>query len=310
VLGSVAQSPPTAQAATVTTLGPSAQRSAYTVNIRQDDFNATLSAQQFYQSFPDVFDYLVLNNTAFNPSSSVFFASARNRIAGLGMPIYDRSATYGASPTGKLRGLVNYTTNTPVDLAHQVLTHEMGHAFCCFIKGTPLSSASHWPLSSTAFGIMGGSGHPVSNAGYMMLTPLGDGTYRIDARTPYGGFTNLDLYLFGLADSSQVEPQLVFSDQTQKTVVGGILGGGTTTTTIRDIVTANGLRPLEYTGTPITYRAALVIVSRGRLLTPQEMGYYDLAAQRGEATTSFDGQYLTPFNVNTRGRGVLVTKLP
>src|SRR5215831_4764582 len=86
--------------------------------------------------------------------------------------------------------------------------------------------------------------------------------------------------LFGLADSSQVEPQLVFTDQTQKPVVGRILGGGTTTTTIRDIVTANGLRPLEYTGTPITYRAALVIVSRGRLLTPQEMGFYDLAALR------------------------------
>ena len=37
---------------------------------------------------------------------------------------------------------------------------------------------------------------------------------------------------------------------------------------------------------------------------------YDLEGQLGEATTTFDGQYLTPFNVNTRGRGVLVTKLP
>jgi hypothetical protein len=40
------------------------------------------------------------------------------------------------------------------------------------------------------------------------------------------------------------------------------------------------------------------------------MAYYDLVAQRGEATTTFDGQYLTPFNVNTRGRGILVTRLP
>jgi hypothetical protein len=70
------------------------------------------------------------------------------------------------------------------------------------------------------------------------------------------------------------------------------------------------LRPLEYTGTPITYRAVLVVVSRGRLLTAQEMAYYDLAAQRGEATSTFDGKFLTPFNVNTRGRGILVAKLP
>jgi hypothetical protein len=311
VFALVAQSPPGTAAATVTSLSATAQRSAYTVNIRQDDFDATKVSQQFFQVMPDVFDYLVLNNTAFVPGGSVFFITARNRIAGLGMGIYDFSATYGATATGKLRGFVNYTTNAPVDLAQQVLTHEMGHAFCCFIKNTPLSSGSpHWPLSTAAFGIMGGNGNPGSNAGYMKLTPLGNGTYRVDAQSPYSGFTNLDLYLFGLADSSQVEPQIVFADQTQKATVGAILGGATTTTAIRDIVTANGLRPLEYTGTPITYRDVLVVVSRGRLLTPQEMAFYDVAAQRGEATSSFDGKYLTPFNVNTRGRGILVTKLP
>lgn len=311
VFGLVAQSPSGTAAATIMPLSATAQRSAYTVNIRQDDFDATRVSQQFFQVMPDVFDYLVLNNTAFSPGGSVFFVSARNKIAGLGMGSYDFSASYGASPTGTLRGFVNYTTNAPVDFAQQVLTHEMGHAFCCFIKNTPLSSGSpHWPLSTAAFGIMGGNGNPGSNAGNVKLTPLGNGTYRVDAQSPYSGFTNLDLYLFGLADSSQVEPQIVFADQTQKATVGSILGGTTTTTTIRDIVTANGLRPLEYTGTPITYRAVLVVVSRGRLLTAQEMAYYDLAAQRGEATSTFDGKFLTPFNVNTRGRGILVTKLP
>ena len=157
---------------------------------------------------------------------------------------------------------------------------------------------------------IGRSRLPPSNAGNVKLTPLGDGTYRVDAQTPYSGFTNLDLYLWGLADSSQVEPQIVFADQTQNATIGAVLGGATTTTTIREIVVANGLRPLEYSGTPITYRAALVVVSRGRLLTAAEMAYYDLVAQRGEATTTFDGQYLTPFNVNTRGRGILVTRLP
>lgn len=307
----IAQSPANTAPATITPLSATAQRSAYTVNVRQDDFSPTSTALQFYASFADVFDYLVLHNTARVVGGSVFYVDARNRVTGLGIPVSDNSAQYGASPTGKLRGFVNFTTNAPLDLAEQVMTHEMGHAFCCFIGGTPLSSGSpHWPLSTAAFGIMGGNGNPPSNAGYLKLTPLTNGTFRVDAQAPYSGFTNLDLYLFGLADSSQVEPQVVFANQAQTPAVGAILSGTTTTTTIRDIVLANGLRPLEYTGTPVTYRAALVVVSRGRLLTAQEMAYFDLAAQRGEATSSFDGQYKTPFFVNTRGRGVLVTKLP
>lgn len=311
VFGVVAQDDAAIAPATVTTLSPTAQRSTYVVNVRQDDLNATSAARQFFQSLPDVFDYLVVSNTAFTPGSSVFFVSARNRVTGLGIGLSDNSAQYGATPSGKLRGLVNYTTNAPVDLAMQVMTHEMGHAFCCFITGTPLSSGSpHWPLSSAAFGTMGGNGNPGSNAGDRKLTALPDGTYRVDAQSPATGFTNLDLYLFGLIDSSQVAPQFVFTNQNQTASVGSILVGPTTTTTIRDIVVANGLRPLEYTGTPITYRAALVILSRGRLLTPQEMAHYDIVAQRGEATTSFDGHFITPFFVNTRGRGILVTKLP
>jgi hypothetical protein len=311
VFGVVAKMPSNAPVATITSLGPSAQRSAYTVNIRQDNFDPTATALQFYQHLPDVFDYLVLHNTANIVGGSVFFVSARNGIGGLGLGTYDFSASYGASPTGKLRGFVNYTTNAPVDFAQQVLSHEMGHAFCCFIKGTGLASGSpHWPLSSAAFAIMGGNGNPGSNAGNMKLTPLGNGSYRVDAQSPYGGFSNLELYLLGLGDSSQVEPQFVFTDQTQHVSVGAVLVGPTTAVTIRDIVAANGLRPLEYSGTPIAYRDALVVVSRGRLLTVQEMSYFDLAAQRGEATTSFDNQFLTPFFVNTRGRGMLITKLP
>ena len=311
VFGVVAQDDAAIAPATVTTLSPTAQRSTYVVNVRQDDLNATSAARQFFQSLPDVFDYLVVSNTAFTPGSSVFFVSARNRVTGLGIGLSDNSAQYGATPSGKLRGLVNYTTNAPVDLAMQVMTHEMGHAFCCFITGTPLSSGSpHWPLSSAAFGTMGGNGNPGSNAGDRKLTALPDGTYRVDAQSPATGFTNLDLYLFGLIDSSQVAPQFVFTNQNQTASVGSILVGPTTTTTIRDIVVANGLRPLEYTGTPVTYRAALVILSRGRLLTPQELAHYDIVAQRGEATTSFDGHFITPFFVNTRGRGILVTKLP
>jgi hypothetical protein len=187
----------------------------------------------------------------------------------------------------------------------------MGHAFSNFLTGTALSAGiPHWPLSTTAFAIMGGNGNPGSNAGNRKLVPIGGGSYRVDAQSPYGGFNNLELYQLGLADSSEVEDQVVFQNQTQSTQVGSVLQGPSTIVTIRDIVAANGLRTPGYGGTPVTFRLATVVVSRGRLLTPSEMTIFDLMAQRGEAMTRFDDGYGAPFYVNTRGRAILVTSIP
>lgn len=299
-------------AVTVTPLAPDVQRSQYIVNIRDDDVrqnnNTPHIAQRFYQYFGDTFEYLGLSEMATTGSNPNFFG-VRNRVAGTGQLVYDRSALFGTSPSGKLRGFMNYRNY--FDLAHQVATHEMGHAFCCFLQNVALSSGSpHWPLSTTAFAIMGSNGPPGANAGWMKLTPVGGGAFRVDLQSPAGGLNNLELYLMGLADSSEVENQLVFQNQTQTVQVGAVLQGPTTVVTIRDIVSANGKRPTDYAGTPVTFHLAMIVVSRGRLLTAAEMSYFDDAARRGEATTSFDNQFVTPFFVNTRGRGVLVTRIP
>ena len=303
---------PGTPAVAVAALASDVQRSAYVVNIRDDGVrlsnNTPRLAQRFYQYFGDTFEYIALSEIA-TTVGSIYFVGARNRVAGTGQQIYDNSAVYGASPSGKLLGFLNFRNF--FDLAQQVTSHEMGHAVCCFLKGVALSTGTpHWPLATTAFAIMGSNGNPGSNAGYIKLTSLGGGAFRVDPQSPYGGFNNLELYLLGLADTSEVEPQLVFQDQTQPAQSGRTLQGPATTVTIRDIVVANGLRPTTYTGTPVTFHLATIVVSRGRLLTPTEMSYFDLAAQRGEATTSFDGQFTTPFFVNTRGRGILVTRIP
>jgi len=79
---------------------------------------------------------------------------------------------------------------------------------------------------------------------------------------------------------------------------------------IDDLIAANGPRRPAWDGVPKTFRMATLVVSRGRLLTAFEMTYYDRMAARGEATTSLDGgAFATPFFVNTRGRGILVTRL-
>jgi uncharacterized protein YjdB len=298
--------------APIVSLAADVQRTDYVVNIRDDGLrqadNTRRVVQKFYQYFGDVYEYIALSELG-TSLGSIFFSGVRNRVTGVGLTAYDNSALYGASSTGRLLGFINFRNY--FDLAHQVTTHEMGHAFINFLRGTALSTGiPHWPLSTTAFAIMGGNGNPGSNSGFMKPVLLADGTYRLDAQSPFGGFNNLELYLMGLADSSEVENQVVFQNQSQTAQVGSILQGPTTVVTIRDIVSANGLRTPRWAGAPVTFRLASVVVSRGRLLTPMEMANFDLRARRGEATTRFSDQFEAPFYVNTKGRGILVTKIP
>ena len=134
--------------------------------------------------------------------------------------------------------------------------------------------------------------------------------FRVDPRSPRGGYDDVELYLLGLADPSEVGPHVVFADQSQGLTLGATLRGPTTTVTIDDIVAANGPRRPAWDGVPKTFRMATIVVSRGRLLTPWEMAYYDRQAARGEATSLLeDYDFASPFFVNTGGRGILRTRL-
>lgn len=284
------------------------QASAYVVNVRDDgdrDFQAV--TRKFYRHFRDVYQYVVIGELAavgIAPS----FNWLRNRTAGLGAGARDFTAGFGADPSGELLGIVDFPQST-FDLGHVVTSHEMAHAFMCRLRDTPLLAAdSHWPRGSTAsFGIMGSADLPINVD--RALTPLGDGRFRVDARTPWTGFNELELYLLGLADPSEVPDQLVFADAAQSIAIGSIIEGPATRVTIDDVVAAAGPRVPAWDGTPVTFRAATIVVSRGRLLTPLEMAYYDRKARNGEATERGDDTVLMPFHVATRGRGVLVTRL-
>lgn len=296
----------------VTGLGELAQRSANVINIRDDglrqDGNTAAVVKRMYRFFGDDFDYVGVVEVS-TTGDVPHFTRVRNTVPGIGLSTVDNSADYRDGGSARLLGVIGFPND--VDLAHQVASHEMGHAFCCFLQGTGLGTATpHWPLSSAAFAIMGGNGNPASNAGWMKLIDKGDGTYGVDWQEPYGGFNTLELYLLGLADSSEVEAQVVFQNQGQEALPGNTLHGPVETVTIGEIVRSNGLRPRVYGGTPVTFGMALVVVSRGRLLARSEMAYFDVMARRGEATASFDDRYNTPFFINTRGRGILTTRLP
>lgn len=307
----------------VTMLAPDAQRSDYVVNIRHDDWtddslDLRESLPTFYRHLPDAYSFLVVNAVA-GPSAIARYTPIRNRVEGIGEPnasglpidaegpLFDHATEYGASANGALLGVVELYENH-FDLADQLLSHELGHAFANYLRGVQLADAteSHFQLSTAAFGLMSGVAQHATDR---MLTPLGDGTFRVDPRTPWGGYNELELYLMGLADPAEVPDQLVFADASQEPTIGAVLHGPTTRVTISDVIAANGVRRPAWSGTPVTFRLATIVVSRGRLLTAAEMSYYDAMARRGEATTSFDDGLQTPFTVNTRGRGVLRTRL-
>lgn len=286
----------------VTALAPDVQRSAYVVNVRLDDVrqNGITAAvtRTFYRHFDDVYDYLALVETA-APRTTPYFESLRSRVSGIGKDLYDLSVDYGGSAAGRVLGIVNYGNNT-FDLGHIVLVHEMGHAFMNFLRQTPFASGiPHWPLSTAAFGVLGSTA--------TKLTLLDDGTYRVDRQEPYGGLNDLELYLFGLADPSEVAEQIVFDPQPY--TIGSILHGRYTRVTIDDLIATYGPREPAWDGAPVTFRLASLVVSRGRLLTPLEMTYFERGARNGEATERANDEYDVPFAVATRGRGVLITKL-
>ncbi len=294
--------------ASVTVLDSKVQATDYVVNIRDDgdrDFQSV--TRKLYRHFADVYEYVAISELS-SVGGPPIFRSLRNRTTGIGAAVFDVTAEYGASPSGAMLGFISFPRNT-FDLGHVVTSHEMGHAFMCRLDATALGAIdSHWPQgSTTAFGVMGSQGRALTID--RILTPLGDGRLRVDAQTPFAGFNDLELYLFGLADASEVGDQFLFADTDQSIEIGSVLEGPATRVTIDDIIATVGPRVPAWTGTPVTFRLATIVISRGRLLTPLEMRYYDQTARNGEATESRDGGVLTPFSAMTRGRGILVTRL-
>jgi hypothetical protein len=150
------------------------------------------------------------------------------------------------------------------------------------------------------------------------MTPTGGGDYLLGNSTAVPSFNNLELYLMGLAPASEVGSWVVFTNQSQLDQLhsGGVLRGPTTTVTVDQLIAADGERVPAYGAAPTTFREVAVVLSTGRLLTAQEMAFFDLMAARGEARTplryvaGFASGTSNPFFVATKGRGQLVTRLP
>ena len=303
----------------VSTLAADARAAPHVVNLLVPSATpgdpAPAIAKRFYQLFPDTFDFLNIIS-AESIVENRYHIGVSNDVHGIGLSIHNGAAQYGSA--GRLLGITNYPVASFFDLAELGSQHEAGHQWINFV----LAGEPHWPISGLARGIMGYS-IPGSNVGGDFpydLIPVGGGNYRVHVNPRASldvGFTDLDLYLMGLLPASQVRPAIVFQNQNQSAQLheGGILLGPVQMVGAQTIAASNGARTPPAATARKSFHLASIIVSRDRLLSNDEMAFFDYMAARGEATTPLkyaSGRVqgmTTPFFLSTHGLGTWTTNL-
>ena len=276
-------------AVSATELAADARVSLHLVNLRLPDIvpgsggdgsEQAIITNRFYQLFPDDFDFL---NIVYAETSIAnrYHRAVSNDVHGIGLQIFDSSASYGSS--GKLLGINDFPVNTYFDLAEHAAVHELGHQWVNYAlaDGSP-----HWPISSMAQGLMGFN-IPGSSVGGQFpwdLSPDGDGNYWVSRNVDLvneRGFTDIDLYLMGLLPAGEVRPGFVFQNQDQADQLyhGGLL-----------IIDLHGPRIPSVGSAPTSFRVASIFVTRDRFLTDEEMAFFDYMAARAETTSPLPAQ--------------------
>ncbi|HET9441326.1 MAG TPA: hypothetical protein VFO52_14210, partial [Longimicrobiales bacterium] len=207
--------------------------------------------------------------------------------------------------------------------AETSVLHELAHRWMAFSNLQNLrGSRPHFPISTLARGITGYPGtDPITERANVFrweLTPLPDGTYAV-SRLPDRPrtFNDFELYLMGLLPPDSVQPHIVFLNQEQHSQLrsGGILSGPTDTITVAEWVARDGVRTPTYLTSQRSFRMATIILSRGRLLTREEISFYHAMAVRGESEAALPAILETtrfttlPFSLATGGRAQLITRL-
>jgi hypothetical protein len=300
-----------------TTLAPDVQAADHVVNLlapaaTPGNYDYSLF-QRMYALYPDAFDFV---NVVWvdNRVQNRTHATISNRIEGIGRSLFDYSAGYGSA--GRLQGINNFPISGFFDGASNGFQHETGHQWI----NSVLPGAPHWPISEMAQGIMGYN-IPGSGVGGLFpwrFTANSDGTYTVHA---YGahlwevGFCDLDLYLMGLLSAQGVGPALVFENQDQQLCDGCILQGPAYYADATTVIDAHGLRVPDASSAPHDFTVGTILVTRDRLLTADELAFFDFMAERASATEvvhtseGFGAGLTKPWFLNTRTLSSLIVEM-
>jgi hypothetical protein len=304
----------------ITAIGPDAQRSPYVLNLRADtasiDPYPAVVTRALSLLGGDRFDVVAVIATV-TTNTNRSYNGVRNDIRGIGAQVFDNSASWGGK--GRLRGVISFPIDDFFDGAEAGLIHEIGHSWINYATDAVLKpGVPHWPASTMASGVMGFSivGSNVGGQFPWSLTPLGNGSVRINRVSFSSLFTPLDLYLMGLLPADSVPTQYVLPFSVNPgTFVDGMISPATAYN-VSDYIVGHGARVPSSATSPRQFAAAIVILSYGRLLTPAEMAFFDAASARAETTIplrSSSGVVVVDapgFFLATGGRATLTTRLP
>ena len=262
------------------------------------------AAQQFYGYYHDDYDFLQIVFAVPSYPANRYHFSVRNDVAGIGETLFNQAPLYGSA--GKLQGITVYPVDFFFDAGETAFSHELGHQWVLYLKNSVMQPGPHWPPSTMAHGVMGFNipGSSVGGDFPYDVTTVTATTARTTASPVTKEFSDFDLYLMGLLPTSSVSPGIVL----QGTPCSGCVLPSTTFT-INDVIAANGGRVPDAASSQKSFSVAVLVISRDRLLTDDEMAVLEYFAARGEATTSlpftagFARGTTKPFYVATRGLG-------
>ncbi|UCG57387.1 MAG: hypothetical protein JSU70_21280 [Phycisphaerales bacterium] len=278
-----------------------------------EDFLRSAVCGRFYEEFDDDYDFI---NLIYEVSyfQNRFHANIRNDVTGIGMTVFDGSASYGSD--GRLMGITVFPIPGFFDGAGPSYQHELGHQWINWLIVPPLDYAiPHWPLSDLASGIMGwamGLGGQGLHFNFDLVPD--DGDYLLVPDYKAKDFTDLALYLIGLIGRDEVGEHFVFDDQDQSPSAG-ILHGPVTTVRIDDIISQAGPRVPDYTISQKVFNVATIIISKERFVSADTMRLYDYFSARAAGreivpySSGFAKGMAKPFYLSTRRMGQLDVRI-
>ena len=274
--------------ATVRKINNNVQYSSHVVNLRVDDFSnprltsdsqdfaIVKAARLFYQHFRDVYDGLsfAMQRYVLAPDYAAFHQMVRNQVSGIGRPLFNNAPTYGSG--GKLKAFEIYRASHIATNSTSI--HEAMHQW-----------ADYFGLAKMAGYTPGGTSR---RAPFPARKLCGGRPPRMPSPIKQHP---LHLYAMGKGNADAVPNLVVFENQTKfgSSVAAPdpktMLSGASRVVTINDIIAMHGPRigPRQN-----VWRRATIVISVGKLLTQQEMNYYNFFAKRvGQRinTTSYEG---------------------
>ncbi|MBK7144279.1 MAG: hypothetical protein IPH76_03365 [Xanthomonadales bacterium] len=240
-------------------------------------------AQRYFEQHGDSLDYLIVfTDFDFETGPWAAFATrVKNDVDGVGLPIFDASAQFG-STSGRLQTYIDMAMLDRWEFRHgsqrynQLLdasVHELMHRWAAhprlLVNGVPTNDllgqdGAHWSfwLDSDA-SLMYGARWAQQSDG------------RLVAAEVRRRLSNLDLYLAGLMDASEVGPIRLIRDGEGATAtatpqLGFVTPGRFDTFAIDDVIGASGPRIPPATEAPRHFKAGLLLLRRPNQPTPPQ----------------------------------------